>query len=543
VELSYLFSVLRRRWWLPLVGLLLGLVLGRVAGGDTSSVYESRAVLNVLPPVNVSGITIYQSDPDRYVVGQVSVLKSSSLAEQVAALLPNRTTDEVSKATTITHEPRTDIVVISVVLDDAKDAERIANGFANTYVAGLKNRVATSANPLAKSIDERLAALGASIQAAEKEIQANQEIVNRNSIALPLLKGTDPEFARLRVEIDTATAKNGTLIADRSINQARYNEELRNKSELERGQLSKVSTDIVQPAVVPTLPKPSKSKLTTIGGGLVGLLLGLALAVMLARLSGRIVDMREVEEALGASVTADMPRVSGLEPLKGLLDKLPPELDDSIDQLCVRAESKGSPGKTLTIGVVGTMRPSGVTTLAVALAARFNELGSSVVLVDADLANSAITRTFAPSGLGIPALLANGSNTTEIRTGKTRPQHDPYVSYGTLHVLGLGARNGRASLPRAQVAEVIDGASREAQIVVIDAGEALDSSAALEICRLVDVVVVAVPVKKQRRQILEEIGGELSGRARSILPVITRPGQATKHGSTEIIESRLVAGA
>jgi capsular polysaccharide biosynthesis protein/Mrp family chromosome partitioning ATPase len=538
VELSYLFSVLRRRWWLPLVGLLLGLVLGRALGGDPSKLYESRAVLNVSPPVNVSGITIYQSDPDRYVVGQVSVLKSSSLAERVAALLPNRTTDEVSKATSISHEPRTDIVVISVVLDDAKDAERVANGFASSYLTDLKSQVEKSSNPLVKSIDDRLAALQVALVDGEKLIQALNEVVTRNSIAIPNLKGTDPEFARLRVETDSTIAKIGQLVADRSINQSRYNEELRNKSELERAASSKVATYLVQSAVVPTLPKASKSKLTSIGGGLVGLLLGLAVAVMLARLSGRIVDMREVEEALGASVTADIPRVGGLEPLKGLLDKLPIELDESIDQLCVRAESKGSPGKTLTIAVVGTMRPSGVTTLAVALAARFNELGSSVVLVDADLANSAITRTFAPSGLGIPALLANDNIDT--RSGKSRPQQDPYVSYGTVHVLGLGARNGRASLPRAQVAEVIDGASREAQIVVIDAGEALDSSSALEICRLVDVVIVAVPVKKQRRQILEEIGGELSGRARSILPVITRPGQATKHGATGVIDSRLV---
>jgi capsular polysaccharide biosynthesis protein/Mrp family chromosome partitioning ATPase len=541
VELSYLFSVLRRRWWLPLLGLVVGLVLGQAVGGDTSKQYESRAVLNVSPPVNVSGITIYQSDPDRYVVGQVSVLKSSSLAERVAALLPNRTTDEVSKATTISHEPRTDIVVISVVLDDPKDAERVANGFATTYLADLNGRVAKSSNPLVKSIDDRLATLQASLVDGEKNIQALNEIVTRNSIAIPNLKGTDPEFARLRVETDSTIAKIGQLVADRAINQSRYNEELRNKSELERAASSKVATDIVQLAVVPTQSKPSKSKLTTVGGGLVGLLLGLAVAVMLARLSGRIVDMREVEEALGASVTADIPRAAGLEPLRGLLDKLPAELDESIDQLCVRAESKGSPGRTLTIAVVGTMRPSGVTTLAVAMASRFKELGSSVVLIDADLANSAITRTFAPSALGIPALLAN--DTVDIRTGKNRPQQDPYVSYGTLHVLGLGARNGRASLPRAQVAEVIEGASREAQIVVIDAGEALDSSSALEICRLVDVVIVAVPVKKQRRQILEEIGGELSGRARSILPVITRPGQATKHGSTEVIESRLVAGA
>jgi capsular polysaccharide biosynthesis protein len=365
VELSYLFSVLRRRWWLPLVGLVIGLVLGQAIGGDTAKQYESRAVLNVSPPVNVSGITIYQSDPDRYVVGQVSVLKSSSLAERVAALLRSRTTDEVSKATTITHEPRTDIVVISVVLDDPKDAELVANGFATTYLADLTSRVAKSSNPLVKSIDERLATLQASLVDSEKAIQAAQQKVNADNLVLPLLKGTDPEYARVKIEVDTTIATIGQLVADRAINQSRYNEELRNKSELERAASSKVATDIVQLAVVPTLAKPSKSKLTTLGGGLVGLLLGLALAVMLARLSGRIVDLREVEEALGASVTVDIPRASGLEPLRGLLDKLPADLDESIDQLCVRAESKGSPGRTLTIAVVGTMRPSGVTTLAV----------------------------------------------------------------------------------------------------------------------------------------------------------------------------------
>jgi capsular polysaccharide biosynthesis protein len=538
LELSYLFSVLRRRWWLPLIGLLLGGYLGKQIGGSTAKKYTSRAVLYILPPQSQVGAGGYNSDPDRYVIGQLSSLKSSSLTELVAAKVPARTAEQISKSVTMTHEPRTDIVVISVSLDDPSDAERIANGYADIYLDGLRKQAEKNQSPLLDSTNKRIAELEASLITMEAKAATNQQTIATNNIAMRLSIGEPFKILGFQAALDAAVSENAQIAANKLIVQGQYSEELRNRSQLEIATNLKVASEIVQRAVVPSLPDAGATKLTVIGGALLGLLLGLSIAVSLARLSRRVVDRREIEDAMQIAVAGEVPRVGAAASLKKLLEHVPDDLEESIDQLCVRAESKAQAGEALTIAVVGTMSPAGTTTLAVAMASHYAHLGSSVVLVDADLSNAAITRTFASSSLGIPALLANP--TKEKRRGNGTPEHDAFVAYGSVRVLGLGSQAGRASLLRAQVADVLAGAKAEASIVVVDAGEVLDSSSTLEICRLADVVVLAIPVKKQRRQLLEEIGRELSGRARSILPIITSPGSSQRHGATEVVESRVV---
>ena len=82
------------------------------------------------------------NDPDRYVLSQLSVLQSSSIAEKVATQYPGQTTDSVSHAITVTHEPRSDLVTVGVTLADPQQAAEIANTYVNTYIADLKAQAA-----------------------------------------------------------------------------------------------------------------------------------------------------------------------------------------------------------------------------------------------------------------------------------------------------------------------------------------------------------------------------------------------------------------
>ena len=122
MELSYLIAAIRRRWWLVGLLSLLGAVGGYLAGGSPVVAYEARAVLNIQPPQNALGGTVFFNDPDRYVIGQLSVLQNSGLASQVAEQFPGETMQSISRAVAVTHEPRTDLVTVAVTRADAKQA-------------------------------------------------------------------------------------------------------------------------------------------------------------------------------------------------------------------------------------------------------------------------------------------------------------------------------------------------------------------------------------------------------------------------------------
>ena len=523
MELRYLSSVLRRRWWLVLIGLVIGLLAGALLGRSKGTLYEARAVLLIQPPQNVIGGQIFNADPDRYVIGQITVLDSSALAERVATESNGLSTADIQRAITVTHEPKTDIVTVAVQLGDPNEAERIANRYVNTYVADLKKAAGSQQTPLVTEIDTRLAEISTKLTAVQTTLTTNQNSVQQANLQLNAPNLTTAQANDLRLKIDALLQESARIESERQTLLAQNNEELRTKSQIQVAASFKVGSEVVQPAVTPTVPIQNSSKLAVPAGTVLGLLLGLAMALLAARYSGTVVDTREIEDRFGVPLFGELPRVGGMSPLADLLEQVPDSVAAVVDQLCVRAEARADPDKALTVAVVGTMRPAGVTSLAVAMASRFAVLGSSVVLIDGDPADGEITRSLAPSSPGVRALLANPTppRTDVRRSGEVF--NDPFVRYGQVSVLGLGPRSGRASLRRSEIAEVLEAAAHHAHVIVIDGGELLDSASTVELARIADAVVVAVPERFQQLEDLDDVAEELRGRGRDVLPVITHP--------------------
>lgn len=98
MELSFVFNALRRYWWVFVACTVLGAVAGVLGNDRGSELYESTAVLIVSPPSESRVQVSFTNDPDRYVIGQLSVLRSDDLAERVANEVGDgATTGEVSE--------------------------------------------------------------------------------------------------------------------------------------------------------------------------------------------------------------------------------------------------------------------------------------------------------------------------------------------------------------------------------------------------------------------------------------------------------------
>jgi Mrp family chromosome partitioning ATPase len=561
VELSFIASAVRRRWWLVPLGLVLGALAGTLLPPKDASAYEARAVLIIQPPQNPLGGNTFVNDPDRYVIGQLSVLQSSELAARLADKFPGETTASIRSAVSVEQAPKTDIVTVTARSSDPAKAERLANAWAELYISDLRDRASAAQGPALESVKRQIDEINSKLTAVQQTISDNQKVIADQSTLVTALASqggqntsfnpnNDARVIAAKEAITTATAKVSEAQGQQQLLLQQYNQFLNNRSQLELAANLRVASEIVQPALVPILPTSSGNRLFTLVGAVGGAIAGLVATVGWARVSSRLVDARQVEEALGHPVVGLLSRQRAFQaPLAEQVTRaLPDVVRPVVHQLCVRAEARSQEGRPLRLAVIGSMHGAGCTSVAVALATQFASTGARVVLVDADQHDPEITTGFgATTNGGIPAVLARaGARDGRARgangrfTGESSSRSSKRVERGRqpftdtdrheIKVLGFGS-DEQPVLRREDIARLLDeteALAGNAQVFVVDGGALLGAASTVQLAQMADAVVVAIPFNRQTVDGLADVVAQLPGV--EILPVLTtvssRPRQA-----------------
>ncbi len=514
MELSFVLSALRRRFWIVSLFALLGALPGLLTDPPVSNEYRSVAELVVQQPTQ-GNVGFFTSDPDRYVVSQLSVLESAALVNEVAQL-NGVTVGEVRRSVDIEQVPDTDVVQITAVYTNPDTARGMAQGYVDSYMDTLETD---------RSDQDELDRLDGEIAILQNRLSVlNTRISEAMAPYLQLLERRDPP-----PPVPPAEVVDPAAVTEKSLAEAELRELLSAKNTLKSDSRLRVNTRVIQNATLPTEPIPAGGQFLLAGGLFAGAMLGVVIALAWARFSTKVLDEDTASEILGAPVVSEFPHYRSLarQPLAAF-QSLPRSAVPIVDQLCVLAEAKARIDQPLAVVVVGSQRSAGATTLALAMAERFAGAGSSVVLVDADVRDPRITAIFnATADGGVPSVVANDGALIDQqgRSVFTRTM-DPEVS-----VLGLGANRGAASLRRDTVASVLEAARRKAQIVVIDGGPALDLASTLQLTALSDAVVLAVPLSRQKSDALADLSRQLGDVRNKLLPVVTSPARRAARGA------------
>lgn len=526
MELSFLFSAIRKRPWILAAFVVLGIALASLASSSPAS-YESNAVLLIQQPTNASGGG--GGDANRYLQSQVSVLKSLDLAEAVATSMgAGYTRDTVEESVRIVERVGTDIVDVFATAPDAVSAATLANTYVDIYLADLKQRARDSSQDDLDDIDARLEAISKDLEDAGNAVAIAKDTYVKDALSrlnegvtqIPAIDpGTlVPGAAAFQVNYDTLLQQ--------------YQQLLTTRGTLESASRTRIATEVIQRGVEPTIPSASNRTLLMVAGAMAGGMLGLAVTVLTARFSRRLVDDVQVGTTLGHPVVGTIGKHATLaKPLPELLKSSDYPALSIIDELCVRAEANARKPGSVTIVVVGTEQAAGATTIATAIAGQFGRSGNQTLLIDADPRRAGVTDGFRASGDGgIPAMLAADRHQNSLVTGRRAGDQvrafRNIVTQTTLPevaVLGRGDKGGAPTLRRSDAATLIDKALDYAPVVVIDAGAVLDAASTVELCRLADAVVLAVPTQRQLSGQLEVVARQLSRRQGELLPVSTRP--------------------
>jgi Mrp family chromosome partitioning ATPase/capsular polysaccharide biosynthesis protein len=503
VEVGFIASALRRFWPVVVVTAVLGALPAWWLQRVEAPKYNATAVLLLRPP-SESRSQVWSGDPDRYVIGQIGVLQSDGLAEGVATQVGGGLTrDDVLEAVTIAQRPATDLVDITARTVDPEQSVKIADAYVDLYFVAARAAVDESQRPDIERLDAELEVVQSQLDGVDAEI------VRRMEPFLPdRTLGASQQFTVPGVDQVAPD-----LISQKETLLFQYSQLLTTKSDLELNARLRVTSEIVQRATAPETPTSPSFRLFSAAGGIAGLFAGFVLAILLARLSGKVGTADEAGDVLGQPLVGSMPHMRAIaQSPRTALEALPSRATVSIDELCVRAEAAAT-GTSLAVVVTGTERGSGSTTVAAAMANRFAAAGQRVLLVDADPRDPELTRVFAAGSPGVQALLALASG----------GRGDPFVPVAIpdVRVIGLGGNVSAGVLRRQDVPELVRIATEHAHAVVFDGGPLLDAATTVQLTQLCDAVVLTIPLERQRTSSLRAVARQLEGRRGELLPIAT----------------------
>jgi Mrp family chromosome partitioning ATPase len=336
-DLGALAGIIRRRIWLVIVSIIVGIGVALVLSNSQQKQYQSTAVLlfrQVLLDIQLTGtpLQLQSSDPTIESATDVGLVDQENVRAGAAQQLgPPYTTQSLKSHIDISSQGKSNLVGIKATAASPDEAARIANTVANQYL-----RIASQQTV-------------AEITAAEDRVRSE---INTRKLTRTQREG-----------LQTALTKLSVLSS-----------------------LGPENVHLVQPAVPPNSPSSPKPVRNAIIGGLAGLLLGLALAFGTEQFDKRLRTPEEVERETGLQLLATVPKSRALRRRASASDLLDPRDTEPFRRLASKLRHLEGDRQIRSVLVTSPGPGSGKTTVALHLAAAAADgIGRNVCLVEADL--------------------------------------------------------------------------------------------------------------------------------------------------------------
>jgi Mrp family chromosome partitioning ATPase len=490
--------LLSRHRLLIAVCLVLGLIAGLGLALSSGKTFVATSELRVDNPLTLSDVLATSSSNRTTVTvpDQISVLKSDAVKARADQALNGRT----KYSTSFAPEANGDVVSVSATASNKALAHDAAAAYTNAYldILAARNR------PL---FDDAVKQLTSSITDANNQVAIlNQTLASATSSST---------LDAVRAQVST----NQTQLLQRRTDLQR---------QLDQVQLSRSVSPSGDAAIVsePSTVSSSGPIKTMLIGGVLGLLIGLALAGFQEGRSGRIADASDVQEAgipVVARVKSGLPRrmrtaSAALSPgddvgaYRGAAVVLAPPHSTEIARrwLVTTPESDGAAAAVLS-GRLGR---------------QVARLGRRVVLVDCDgEQGSGKGRAGHGEPLGLAEVLSGDLDVE--RALRVDPS-----SGVTLLTAGRGLATLSEPLASPGFARLVDGLAERFDVVIVTGVPVGRSADAELVAPLVDLVVLAVQSGVTRRKSLVDAVGRLDGVVRdaSVVAVLLGGGSAGPAG-------------
>ncbi len=322
---------------------------------------------------------------------------------------------------------------------------------------------------------------------------------------------TDPNPAIAAAIADAVAAKFTTVISD--------------LERPEKGGPSTVKISVVRGATAPLSPSSPKLKLNVALGLLVGLALGVGLAVLREVLDTRVRNEADVAKVTDTSVIGTIGWDDDA-PKHPLIVQTGPNShrSEAFRRLRTNLQFLDIADRPQSIVVTSSVPGEGKSTTAINLAITLADAGSRVALIDADLRRPAVARYMGLEGqVGLTTVLIGRAAVEEV----IQPWGNGY-----LHVLPAGQvpPNPSELLGSRAMASLLEKLTRTYDIVLLDAAPLLPVTDAAILSRLTGGALVVVGADRLNRGQLTEALGALETVGARVLGIVINK-QVRQHGS------------
>lgn len=517
-----------------------------------SEQWTAEATLEVQDPRSTNVFDQgFRDSPERYVESQVAVIRSRAVAREAVSIAAAQTppievtVDDIVTGTSVSASSSSDIVTITYTAETQRDAIGVVNAVAAAYIEIGRQTADARFAEAVDELDRSIAEIQAELLALESQLSERQEQVlaelelDPDRIALIQLRddlvdellnleappssasdgrfnqfGSELQILTLRIERLTNDLEQQRTVVlalerddpDRAVLVAQQSEEQRRLSELQsrRDQLA-VDADLASGGVVFFSPaetaEPSGGALFVVLGLLTGLVIGTAIAVLLASRRRRFASRSEPEAILGTRLLADVPNFKEERVRSNL-----PVLDEpasasaeafrfvsasiSLQQLWPTNDD-GSKNFKSVVALSGGLSEGKTVVMANTAFAAARE-GHKVLIVDADFGNQQLTELIlgdGPPGPGMTDVVAGDMTLAKAVVNV------PQSSAGSLGLLSRGTAAVRAPdfFSARATEKLFDQIAQKYDLVLIDAPPLLRVAYATTLARLADrgMVIVA----------------------------------------------------
>jgi succinoglycan biosynthesis transport protein ExoP len=386
VDLRRLLVIVRARLLIVVGCLALGAAVAFLVSINLTKVYEAQATLLV-------GGTGSGTNPDLN-----QLLVSQRLSQTYASLATTRpnleavakqlglTTDLEGLAKTIRADAALDSTLLTITAQssDPDAAAAIANALAKQLVA---------VSPEIQGRQPELqASIAAALQSTQEQLDTTQAEIDRLSANINRTAEQDAQLAAMDARLVTLRSTFASLVAS--------------SSGYQTTQLA-----LVDPAVPPKAPISPRVLLNTLIGALLGLLAGVGLVLVKARLDDTVKTPEDAEATVGLpaiGVISKMPGSRRRNEVYRLVALLYPRspVTETYRTLRANIEFATSDSPISTLLVTSASPGEGKTITSANLGVVFAQGGRRVLLVDADLRRPGLHRLFGiPNTHGLTTLL------------------------------------------------------------------------------------------------------------------------------------------
>jgi non-specific protein-tyrosine kinase len=499
MELSTYLSVLRRRKWIVILSILLGTAIAAAFTFLSTPQYVASTTVRV----QTIGGTAARPDityTERLVNTYSRIITSAKVRRQIRDDLALETMPVIS----VQAIPGTELLRLVAEAPDPEDARDIANAAALVLVEQNREFYSGGAGQtLQQILSEQLAAAEEELNQARTDYEAALAAAEENPSALSLasqaLEVRERTFTSLLTQYEAA----------------RLDEAVRANA-----------ISIIEEADAPNRPSKPRHPVNLALGLAVGLVTGIALALLAENLDTTLYTAEQIENATQMETVGQIPAAKDDLAIARLGAGHYPQLE-SFRRLRTNILATG--GGSQVALLTSAKRGEGKSTVSANLAVTIAQSGREVVIVDCDLRLPTVHKLFdLPNKRGLTNILAGEVSVDDAIQ---------YSAFPRVQVITSGPLppNPTELLGSQRMLDLIDQLKSKFDFILLDTPALLSVADAAVLAPSVDNVILVVAQSQTRRGDVETVRRQLSNvRVKSMEVVVNR---AESNGSYAYYES------